>query len=587
MANNFTPEQIEQFLQEFFTVVGRRQYIGMRYVPIFGRKGESSIEWDNSAPYEPLTIVLHQGDSYTSRQYVPTGIDILNENYWALTGNYNAQIEAYVEDVSRFDGRITANEDAISNINDSLPSTDFDEENTVKAAIDSVSTDLSNYKTAARSMHGPQDYIVDLERFTMIKDLAESYHEYIYSGMTYHDGYIYALRYANTSSNSHLIKISLSSLTIVDDVDLGAYYHGNCVFMYNGNIYITGNSNYVVVSTAMSVVKIVTISAHISTFIPNEDTGYALGIGAGSNISGIYRKSNGLFSKIGVQDTTDFGLSGLQDGCIAFGLFCTLQGHVMNNTNDFMRSVIGMRTYNGKSVFNIILPDIEDEPEGIFFNDNSFYILSVWGKIYRLDMPTEFATYNPVIDFYNTPDNGLQAFTFTPNVYERSSECISDNGWVDVPYSDSTYKIHRFIYVPKAFDTESCPYMNNFVMEIGGMRSKINQYQSIEGGEKQYIDLRTVYYGTSMAHIVYWWVAYRPQTNGENGLFLAAISARDIIGGTNYRQDFLETDTDAQFIAKAQSMLAWATNSGSGYNMTNAVLRICGNRTSLPQYVKL
>jgi len=95
MANPFTPEQISQILEEFFKVVGTRQYIGARYVPIFGRKGEESIEWDNSAPYEPLTIVLYQGNSYTSRQYVPVGMEITNQEFWAITGNYNAQIEQY------------------------------------------------------------------------------------------------------------------------------------------------------------------------------------------------------------------------------------------------------------------------------------------------------------------------------------------------------------------------------------------------------------------------------------------------------------------------------------------------------------
>lgn len=99
MPNPFTPEQISQILEEFFKVVGTRQYIGARYVPIFGRKDEESIEWDNSAPYEPLTIVLYQGNSYTSRQYVPAGIEITNEKFWALTGNYNAQIEAYRQEV--------------------------------------------------------------------------------------------------------------------------------------------------------------------------------------------------------------------------------------------------------------------------------------------------------------------------------------------------------------------------------------------------------------------------------------------------------------------------------------------------------
>jgi len=80
---------------------------------MFGRQGEQSIDWDNTQPYEPLTIVSYQGNSYTSRQYVPAGIPITNEAYWALTGNFNAQIDAYRAEVARFDGRITANEDGL------------------------------------------------------------------------------------------------------------------------------------------------------------------------------------------------------------------------------------------------------------------------------------------------------------------------------------------------------------------------------------------------------------------------------------------------------------------------------------------
>ena len=64
------------------------QYVGARYVPLFA----NPIDWDITKAYEPLTIVYHQGNSYTSRQSVPTGTDINNDTYWALTGNYNAQI---------------------------------------------------------------------------------------------------------------------------------------------------------------------------------------------------------------------------------------------------------------------------------------------------------------------------------------------------------------------------------------------------------------------------------------------------------------------------------------------------------------
>ena len=103
---SFTPQQIEQFLQEFFDVVGTRQYVGARYVPIFGRKGEASIEWDNDAPYEPLSVVMHQGVSYVSKQYVPKDVEITDTTYWAETYRFNAQVEQYRQEVLSFQSQI-------------------------------------------------------------------------------------------------------------------------------------------------------------------------------------------------------------------------------------------------------------------------------------------------------------------------------------------------------------------------------------------------------------------------------------------------------------------------------------------------
>ena len=77
-----------------------REYIGARYVPLFMG------EWDENATYEPLSVVTYMGDSYTSRQAVPAGIPCSNETYWAQSGNYNAQVEAYRQEVFAFDGRI-------------------------------------------------------------------------------------------------------------------------------------------------------------------------------------------------------------------------------------------------------------------------------------------------------------------------------------------------------------------------------------------------------------------------------------------------------------------------------------------------
>lgn len=70
-----------------------REYVGARYVPIVVG------EWDKTHTYEPLMVVTYQGASYTSRQYVPAGIEITNEIYWVLSANYNAQFEAYRKEV--------------------------------------------------------------------------------------------------------------------------------------------------------------------------------------------------------------------------------------------------------------------------------------------------------------------------------------------------------------------------------------------------------------------------------------------------------------------------------------------------------
>ena len=73
----------------------RNVYVGHRYVPkIFG-------EWDKQNQYEGLSIVTHQGNSYTSKKRVPVGIDILNEEFWVVTGNYNAQVEEYRKETER------------------------------------------------------------------------------------------------------------------------------------------------------------------------------------------------------------------------------------------------------------------------------------------------------------------------------------------------------------------------------------------------------------------------------------------------------------------------------------------------------
>lgn len=66
-------------------------YVGARYVPIFDGA------WSANKKYEPLVIVTQGGNSYTSKTYVPAGVPVTNTNYWALTGEFNAQVEELLQ----------------------------------------------------------------------------------------------------------------------------------------------------------------------------------------------------------------------------------------------------------------------------------------------------------------------------------------------------------------------------------------------------------------------------------------------------------------------------------------------------------
>lgn len=83
------------------------KYVGMRYVPkVLGN-------WDITklTSYEALVIVTYQGNSYTSKKIVPSGIDISDDNYWVLTGNYNAQVELYRIQVDGVEDRMSTLEE--------------------------------------------------------------------------------------------------------------------------------------------------------------------------------------------------------------------------------------------------------------------------------------------------------------------------------------------------------------------------------------------------------------------------------------------------------------------------------------------
>lgn len=101
-----------------------RQYIGARYVPLFA----NPVEWNANTAYEALTIVTYMGASYTSMIPVPAGTPPTNTEYWVNTGNYNAQIEQYRQEVVQYHQEFTGLE---SNFNTEVSANDYTQGKTI------------------------------------------------------------------------------------------------------------------------------------------------------------------------------------------------------------------------------------------------------------------------------------------------------------------------------------------------------------------------------------------------------------------------------------------------------------------------
>lgn len=117
-----------------------REYIGARYVPVFA----DPIEWTDTLSYEPLTVVKYQGSSYVSRRSVPEGIALANTDYWILWADYNAQLEAYRQEVIAYNARITE-------LESDLPITSFSSTNTIKNSIDNINNFIDGIEYAENS----------------------------------------------------------------------------------------------------------------------------------------------------------------------------------------------------------------------------------------------------------------------------------------------------------------------------------------------------------------------------------------------------------------------------------------------------
>ena len=326
MADVFTPEQIAQLLEAFFKAVGTRQYIGARYVPLFGRKDETSIEWDNSKPYEPLTVVLYLGNSYTSRQYVPAGVQITNEEFWANTGNYNAQVEQYRRETAQAlqaaqnaqtsadnaqlaagnaqqsadnaklaadnaqqsaDNAQLAANSANESINTLLPKANFSSENTVKDYIDTAFNNVNDdlKEVVSYSENNTANYWIKATYLNQIPNMETGRRV---GACATHNGVLYICTRDINDSNVEIYEMYVSDFlagnfaNMQKHVITGLSSHVNDATYFNGYLYVCDwlpASNYRTVSkisVSNWAYETITLSGAITGFQLSDDGAIAM-----------------------------------------------------------------------------------------------------------------------------------------------------------------------------------------------------------------------------------------------------------------------------------------------------------------------
>lgn len=271
-----------------------REYIGAKYVPTF--EGE----WDSSKAYDPLCVVMNQGNSYTSRQYVPVGVDIENETYWALSALYNAQIEQYKNEV-----------DALGAI---IPNTEFTSSNTVKDYIDTLTAQTQKCIVTIGDSFG--DAADQGEANVWSVELAKRLNLELHNYCKGNAGYV---RVGN-GGNTFLTEIeSANSDTSFDNDDV------RYVIIYGGY-----NDAYNSVDTDTFKTNIATAITNVRQYFPKSEL-VIFGCNTTLNAS-LLTYGSGSYSKGKVLAYTEY----IEDICSANGAqFCNTCGWLWGNENAY------------------------------------------------------------------------------------------------------------------------------------------------------------------------------------------------------------------------------------------------------------
>lgn len=135
-------------------------YTGNRYVPKFYTNADGTAQWNKNAKYESLIIVTNEGASYTSRKPVPSGVELTNTEYWVLSGNYNAQVEQYRQEINN---AVQDVEDRLSGQEQDFQIILADKQREINAYVDETKTEVTDYADSTiTNLNATKDEIMNV-----------------------------------------------------------------------------------------------------------------------------------------------------------------------------------------------------------------------------------------------------------------------------------------------------------------------------------------------------------------------------------------------------------------------------------------
>lgn len=382
----------------------KNTYIGARYVPIFANTPGS--EWDNSIQYEPLTIVLHEGNSYTSKTFVPVGVDITNTIYWALTGNFNAQL-----------ANLTVKYNEILKTIQKLEFADIPSVLNYETVFYKTSKHYYNFASIESAIYGS------------------------FQGFTYADGVFYGIMIPieyyynfNTISNLAVIVKFDTNFNVISSSSPITLYHANTMDYYDGFLYINANSegtqivNKIIKVNAATLTQDSVINIDIPANFAWIEAGF-LFTGTRSHIE--KRNLNGVLidsTKLNVNNPIWYTIKPFRDGYIA-------------TTNEYNNIFILDKKFNVKKVCEIYGNYFTNgELKDVAVIDNDVYIPHNGRWYYRSGEAECSEVYAKILHFnlqHNIDQLDNVAYSTPGQAYVDTSKNTTpiQNGLPATPYS--------------------------------------------------------------------------------------------------------------------------------------------------------